>query len=41
MQINDLSEEEIALIQKHREAEAAKKAAADFHRKGALHCTRL
>ena len=33
MQINDLSEEEIALIQKHREAEAAKKAAADFHRK--------
>lgn len=33
MQVNDISEEEIALIKEHREAEAAKKAAADFHRK--------
>ncbi|MGM8228384.1 hypothetical protein ACSV5M_17515 [Cellvibrio sp. ARAG 10.3] len=33
MQIGDLSEEEIALIDTHRKAEAARKAATDFHRK--------
>ena len=33
MQIDDLSEEEITLIEKHRKAEAARKAAAEFHRK--------
>jgi hypothetical protein len=33
MQIDDLSEEEIALIDTRRKAEAATKAATDFHRK--------
>lgn len=33
MQIDDLSAEEVALIDTHRKAEAARKAATDFHRK--------
>ena len=33
MQIDDLSEEEITLIDAHRKTEAARKVATDFHRK--------
>lgn len=33
MKIDELSAEEIALIENHRKAEAAKTAATDFHRK--------
>ena len=33
MQIDDLSAEEVALIDTHRKAEAARKTATNFHRK--------
>lgn len=33
MRVDELSADEVALVQKHRDAEAAKKAAIDFHRK--------